>query len=339
MPYKYKKVGSEYCVYKKEDNTKVGCTKKSIKKYLSALHANVDESNQIKGGKADNLSIKDIAKKFNISVDDIKKQLEKGISVEKEHTPNEDKAKEIAKDHLSEIPDYYDRLVKMEKTAKKKHNLNEIVKNKLIKNLKKRTLFINESKLNGKTIINVDIQPEYENWVSFNLNEWVGFINQNADVNDIVFLYNGADTLGMINEYSYKEWLINLGIDEDVIYNATFYDKGYAFFRYCLDNSIDEDNIVDLIKYMVKHNINDSRDIDEDMWNNYMEETNHDQEDVRELLENAGDMINIPDLMDFIKKYSNIVLTGGGINECLKEVEIALLALNKEFTILNKYTY
>ncbi len=90
---------------------------------------------------------------------------------------------------------------------------------------------------------------------------------------------------------------------------------------------------------MVKHNINDSRDIDEDMWNNYMEETNHDQEDVRELLENAGDMINIPDLMDFIKNYSNIVLTGGGINECLKEVEIALLALNKEFTILNKYTY
>lgn len=87
---------------------------------MAALHANVDESNQIKGGKADKLSIKDIAKKFNISVDDIKKQLEKGIGVEKEHTPNEDKAKEIAKDHLSEIPDYYDRLDKMEKTAKEK---------------------------------------------------------------------------------------------------------------------------------------------------------------------------------------------------------------------------
>jgi hypothetical protein len=70
-----------------------------------------------------------------------------------------------------------------------------------------------------------------------------------------------------------------------------------------------------------------------------MEETGHDQNDVRELLENAGDMISIPDLMDFLRNYNNIVLTGGGINECLKEVEIALLALNKPFNILRQYTY
>jgi len=106
-----------------------------------------------------------------------------------------------------------------------------------------------------------------------------------------------------------------------------------------MDNSIDEDNIVDLVKYMIKHDINDSRDIDEDMWNDYMEETNHSQEDVRDLLENADDMINIPDLMDFLKKYSNIVLTGGGINECLKEVEIALLSLDKPYNTLSKFVY
>lgn len=208
------------------------------------------------------------------------------------------------------------------------------------KNNKKRKIrLLTENKLQGKTIINVDIQPEYKNYISFNLNEWVNFINTNAVVNDIIFLYNGADTLGMIDEYSFKEWLIDLGIDEDVVYNATFYDKGYAFFRYCMDNSIDEDNIVDLVKYMMKHDINDSRDIDEDMWNDYMEETNHSQEDVRDLLENANDMINIPDLMDFLKKYSNIVLTGGGINECLKEVEIALLSLDKPYNTLSKFVY
>jgi len=208
------------------------------------------------------------------------------------------------------------------------------------KNNKKRKIrLLTENKLQGKTIINVDIQPEYKNYISFNLNEWVNFINTNAVVNDIIFLYNGAYTLGMIDEYSFKEWLIDLGIDEDVVYNATFYDKGYAFFRYCMDNSIDEDNIVDLVKYMIKHDINDSRDIDEDMWNDYMEETNHSQEDVRDLLENADDMINIPDLMDFLKKYSNIVLTGGGINECLKEVEIALLSLDKPYNTLSKFVY
>jgi hypothetical protein len=171
MPYTYKKVGNKYCVYKKEDNTKVGCTKKSIKKYLSALYANVDESNQIKGGKADKLSIKDIAKKFNISVDDIKKQLEKGVSVEKEHTPNEDKAKEIAKDHLSEIPDYYDRLDKMEKTAKKKYNLNEIVKKKLNFYLTENLSDIGELHPNVKKN---EIPPILLTW-----NEYYKIVNEN----------------------------------------------------------------------------------------------------------------------------------------------------------------
>ena len=40
MPYKVK----GKCVYKKEDNSKVGCTKGSVDKYLASLHANVDES-------------------------------------------------------------------------------------------------------------------------------------------------------------------------------------------------------------------------------------------------------------------------------------------------------
>jgi len=73
------------------------------------------------------------------------------------------------------------------------------------KNNKKRKIrLLTENKLQGKTIINVDIQPEYKNYISFNLNEWVNFINTNAVVNDIIFLYNGADTLGMIDEYSFK---------------------------------------------------------------------------------------------------------------------------------------
>jgi hypothetical protein len=33
------------------------------------------------------------------------------------------------------------------------------------------------------------------------------------------------------------------------------------------------------------------------------------------------------------------VLCGGGINECLKEVEIALDALNKTYTTFDRFTY
>ena len=53
------------------------------------------------------------------------KQLAKGIEIEKEHTNDPEKAKEIAKDHLTEVPNYYidthgeDRLEKLEETARK----------------------------------------------------------------------------------------------------------------------------------------------------------------------------------------------------------------------------
>lgn len=143
----------------------------------------------------------------------------------------------------------------------------------------------------------------------------------------------------MINLITYIEWLMELGIEENVINNVSFYDKGYAFFRYCMDNSIEEDNIVDLIKFMIKHNINDSRDIDDEMWDTYMKESNHDQQDVRDLMENAEDMLYIPDLMEYLKDLSNILLLGGGINQCLKEVELALLSLNKDFHAISEFIY
>jgi hypothetical protein len=41
-------------------------------------------------------------------------ELEMGIEVETEHTDDLDEAKQIAKDHLAELPDYYTRLKKME---------------------------------------------------------------------------------------------------------------------------------------------------------------------------------------------------------------------------------
>ena len=39
MPYTVK----DKCVYKKDTGKRVGCTKGSVKKYLRALHANVED--------------------------------------------------------------------------------------------------------------------------------------------------------------------------------------------------------------------------------------------------------------------------------------------------------
>lgn len=89
---------------------------KKTQKYIYKMKK---EENKLKGGKADKLTLQDIANKFNVSLLIIKNQLKKGLEVEIEHTNDKEKAREIVMDHLSEFPDYYDRLKKMEKSADK----------------------------------------------------------------------------------------------------------------------------------------------------------------------------------------------------------------------------
>ena len=86
---------------------------------------------------------------------------------------------------------------------------------------------------------------------------------------------------------------------------------------------------------MIEKDIDNSRKLDEEFWDEFIER--YGDEDVRELLEFADDCINIPDLMEYLSNYNNIVLVGGGIDECLKEVEIALNALDKPYTTIPKF--
>lgn len=78
-----------------------------------------------------------LADKMNVKPSDVKKkELSMGIEVEKEHTPNMDQRKQISLDHLSEIPNYYTRLDKLEEEAKKDGDFNEEAE-KLLKNKKR----------------------------------------------------------------------------------------------------------------------------------------------------------------------------------------------------------
>jgi len=73
------------------------------------LLSNLAKAEKIPGGKAAGRPDSDFDPK----------QLAMGIKVEMEHTKDKTKAKEIAKDHLAEISDYYTRLKTMEDKAKK----------------------------------------------------------------------------------------------------------------------------------------------------------------------------------------------------------------------------
>lgn len=204
-------------------------------------------------------------------------------------------------------------------------------------------LFRNKLKLllenDSKQLIVVDIQPEYEKSLSFGIENFCFWLNEKfEEFNNVLFLYNGPE-LGMSDQNKIQQWFFENGLDEKVINLSDWYDKSYAFFRYCIDSGIDDEDIATLVKYMDEHDITDSRDIDEDIWKKFLEE--YPLEEVKELLYDSSDMINLPDLMDELKRLNNsdIILVGGSSDACLKEVEIALMAINRSFTRMDKWIY
>lgn len=77
-------------------------------------------------GLAKGKTLEDLAKKHNVDIKNLEKQLNDGIDVESgEHVKDESKkpkydretATKIAMDHLFEDPEYYSKLAKMEKAG------------------------------------------------------------------------------------------------------------------------------------------------------------------------------------------------------------------------------
>ena len=66
------------------------------------------------------LSVSALAKKHKVEPDYIRRQLERGIKVEHEHTTKLRVARQIALAHLGEDPDYYKKLKKVEKLIRPK---------------------------------------------------------------------------------------------------------------------------------------------------------------------------------------------------------------------------
>jgi hypothetical protein len=84
-----------------------------LEKYIKFIN----EADKVPGGLSDGMSIEDIAKKHGVDVDELKTKLEAGKKVEMEHTSDEKLAAEIAKDHLFEDPDYYEKLKTIEENS------------------------------------------------------------------------------------------------------------------------------------------------------------------------------------------------------------------------------
>jgi hypothetical protein len=81
------------------------------------LNASTPAPNEIPGGLAQFATIGDLATMHKLPLDQIIKQIVKGVKVESEHTTDLDIAMEIAFDHVYEDPKYYDKLSSIEEMA------------------------------------------------------------------------------------------------------------------------------------------------------------------------------------------------------------------------------
>jgi hypothetical protein len=111
----------------------------------------------------------------------------------------------------------------------------------------------------NKILIVVDIQPTYNPYFNFNLSEFIEYLN--SDLYDIIlYLYNGKE-FGYEDNNEIFYWLIENGLNDELEYRITFFEKNYGFFRDFMDSGYQEDDIVNIGKYLIENNINDSRDI------------------------------------------------------------------------------
>jgi hypothetical protein len=113
----YHKVKSRYDVWPSAyaSGALVKCRKVGAKNW-----GNKTNEDLIPGGLGDKLKgsmedqHKQLAKMHDVSVEEINKQVAKGIKVEMEHTDSEEIAHEIAMEHVYEDPKYYDKLASIE---------------------------------------------------------------------------------------------------------------------------------------------------------------------------------------------------------------------------------
>ena len=205
---------------------------------------------------------------------------------------------------------------------------------------------------NVHNTIVVDIQQSYEPFFLYDIPvaKFAEFLLQTLQKRkNVLYFYNG-ETIGTDeDEGTISEWLANLVYEYDPyddeedemherwnqIYatfrqSATWYDKGYGFFRDWMDMGVSETTLIRTIRYMVMNRVYDSRDIDDKALKDLLKEDFH---------RKIGN-IHIPSIsLGQLKQFDGCHLCGGGKEECLKEVQLLMNAFNIKYRLLERFIF
>jgi hypothetical protein len=209
---------------------------------------------------------------------------------------------------------------------------------------------------NANNVIVVDVQQTYEDHISFNLTEFAQFLFQMLQKGRrVLYFYNGRETVGHEDARDVSRWLAEKALnlepniyewdDEDdelereylkfqqttqIFQSCQWYDKGYGFFRDWMDEGVEDRKIVKIIRYMYQNRINRSDDIPEEI----LQELGEDDD-----LSRMG-TIYLPNFtVEMVRHFSGSFLVGGGVTQCLREVQLLMNAFNIRHTVVRKFTF
>ena len=126
----------------KVDKAGAGEDEKARQKKYGVITKKLKEESKLLNQKTP--SSDQISKKFDVPGAKVDRAIAQGTKIEKEHTKSTALAKEIAKDHLGERPDYYKKLASLEKSPVKEEDL-PITKRRLADGTKERTDWLKNS--------------------------------------------------------------------------------------------------------------------------------------------------------------------------------------------------
>lgn len=151
----------------------------------------------------------------------------------------------------------------------------------------------------------------------------------------IIVFWNGED-LGMESQAEMYDFLMEWGVEEDVLDRIIWKEKVYAFFRPWMDMGMDRRNLIKAIRHLVMTRNTDSREITEEEWKSVFGDEWSDVESIV----SSSDSINLPDIsIPELKKLGGCYLCGGGKDECLSEFRFLLEAFNIRYKLIDKLIY
>ena len=158
---------------------------------------------------------------------------------------------------------------------------------------------------------------------------------------DQVFCFYNDEELGMDDINAMMEFYGEegpVGLPYEDLDTWTFLPKQYAWFRDVMDSGVvQEDDIVTLIQYMLKHKKSDLREFDEDEI--YKVKLKDDSFWDEQFQDDYSFYIPDQTLQDIRNLPKRFTLCRGGGDECLKEIQYLLDALKYKYKTDTKYVY